>query len=109
MTKQKLKDKIAKIEKNLKNPNISDTSKAIMQKGLDAAKNKLAEMEKEEKPAKKEKVEKKPERKHGVIVPDNGDGVIINEARIGIHQFNSIEVVVHSVVRDSNIITILHK
>jgi chemotaxis protein histidine kinase CheA len=58
-----VQDEIAKLEKNLNNPNLPDSVKEVMRKKIAAAKEKLAEQKQEIKEDKKEAAEEKKELK----------------------------------------------
>jgi chemotaxis protein histidine kinase CheA len=61
-----VQDEIAKLEKNLNNPNLPDSVKEVMRKKIAAAKEKLAEQKQEIKEDKKEAAEEKKELKEAV-------------------------------------------
>jgi hypothetical protein len=61
-----VQDEIAKLEKNLNNPNLPDSVKEVMRKKIAAAKEKLAEQKEEIKEDKKEAAEEKKEIKQAV-------------------------------------------
>lgn len=61
-----VQDEIAKLEKNLNNPNLPDSVKEVMRKKIAAAKEKLAEQKQEIKEDKKEAAEEKKEIKEAV-------------------------------------------
>ena len=61
-----VQDEIAKLEKNLNNPNLPDSVKEVMRKKIAAAKEKLAEQKQEIKEDKKEAAEEKKEIKQAV-------------------------------------------